>query len=62
MHAFWSVLTEQQRQELFTLNRQHLQHTALELTQAVSSYSCKPMWIKAELLPLLMLPIMEYVH
>lgn len=43
IQAFWDVLTEQQRQELLTVNHQQLQQTAWELIEAVNTHPRKPM-------------------
>lgn len=43
IQAFWDVLTEQQRQQLLTVGVEELQQTALELTEAASQHSRKPM-------------------
>ena len=57
IQAFWDQLTEQQRQELLTLEIQQLQQKALELTQTANSQSSKP--ILAEPLPVATLSTMD---
>lgn len=54
IQAFWDVLTEQQRQEVLTVNHQQLQQTALELIEAGNTHPRTPMCINAAVLSLLM--------